>query len=140
MRTPCRPNATPQTLGELFVRPEATRREGGLEETAAVLQMAIVPIPPGKVLRLLTLLSLPLRLWVVERRLLRTGVVVAGRYGCYPDAVCPALVFQFGSSAARYTHRYLLPSRSRGLVRRTLSAWAGCDPSVGAVVIVGFQS
>jgi hypothetical protein len=86
------------------------------------------------------LLFLRFRLAGLWRKLARTGAVNVRRFALYPSLTEPTLLYQLGSAAERYAERGLLP-RSRSWLfaigRKGLHHWAGCHPSVSAVVIVG---
>ena len=63
-----------------------------------------------------------------------------GRYGLAPDLATPTVVYQLEGAAARYTEEHLLlapRSRFAAVVFGILRLWAGCDPSLGAILVVG---
>lgn len=90
--------------------------------------------------RMTAALTLPFRLAAAERALRRRGVEPAGRYGVSPDLCAPTVLYQLESAAARYAEKYLLLS-PRSLLSHAicgvLRLWAGLDPSLGAVLVVG---
>jgi hypothetical protein len=82
-----------------------------------------------------------LRSWVARarRRLRRLGATAIGSYGFYPDLHAPTFVFDLDGPARHYVECNMLPGggRLRSLTARVVTFWAGCDPRVGAVVVVG---
>jgi hypothetical protein len=91
--------------------------------------------------RLTRWLLLPFQVSIASRAMVRHGTTILGRFAVFPDITEPNVVYQLGSPAQRYAERSLIPRlHERALVlmvRKILTAWAGCDPSVGAIVIVG---
>jgi hypothetical protein len=108
------------------------------------LQATVLRLPAGKSARIASWIFLRVRLALAERRLAAGGLAVVGRYACYPTAASPALVYELGTPAARYAEEYLIPRHQNrkvsALLRRGLSTWAGCDPSVGDIVVIGLKS
>ena len=116
----------------------------GLDE----LREASARLAPGDVLayvvrldapiaaRLMTLLTLPLRLWNASRVIARDRLVLVGRYGIDPDVTAPAFIYQLDSAASRYADRSMRPRGSGHTLRRLLARWAGCDPALGAIALV----
>jgi hypothetical protein len=98
-------------------------------------------LPPGsRFRRIAGALSLPFRLARAERALARCGAVLGGRYGVAPDLDAPTIIYQLGGAAARYAEENLLLSpRSwpAAIVCWALRIWIGCDPSLGAILVVG---
>ena len=85
-------------------------------------------------------LRLPNEVTQVERALVQSGAEPVGRYGVAPDLATPTVVYQLGGSAARYAEKQLLlipRSRPAAAVCKILRFWAGCDPSLGAILVVG---
>ena len=85
-------------------------------------------------------LLLPLQLAAAARVIAERGVVVS-RHAVAPDLAQPTVVYELASPAQRYAETFLLlrPSAhglSRGM-RKALARWAGCEPSAGAIVLVG---
>lgn len=78
------------------------------------------------------------RMRLVEVRLRQLSFAPAACFGVYPSLGDPGLVFEMNTSAAGYASAFLLPqdAGTRGRIRRWLAAWSGCDPSLGAVVVV----
>jgi len=84
---------------------------------------------------------LPFQLAVAWRALARHGATVLGSFAVFPDVHTSTLLYELRSPAQRYAERFLVPrspeSWPTAVMRKCLSAWAGCDPSMGAVVVVG---
>ena len=99
----------------------------------------VVPLQEAGLTRLCAWFVLPLRLAMAERRLARAGILPVARFACYPDLKSPTLVYQLRSAARRYAEDCLIPTAPHRLARRALSTWAGCDPTVGGIVIVGMK-
>ncbi|HEV8356817.1 MAG TPA: hypothetical protein VGQ17_08655 [Gemmatimonadales bacterium] len=95
---------------------------------------------PSHRARIPHLLFLRFRLAGLRRTLARIGAVHVRRFALYPNLAEPSLAYELGSPAERYAERGLLP-RSRSWLfaigRIGLHRWAGCHPSVAAVLIVG---
>jgi hypothetical protein len=90
--------------------------------------------------RIIKTLRLPYHVADAERELARNGAEPAGRYGVAPDLSTPTVVYQLGGAAARYAEEHLLSaprSRFAAVVCRILRLWASCDPSLGAILVVG---
>jgi hypothetical protein len=94
----------------------------------------------GRLRRLGTLLSLPLRMALAERKLAQCGAKAVQRYGVAPDLRSPAIVFPLGTPAARYAEEHLIPGPRKWLlavIRKGLTRCLGYDPALGAVLVVG---
>jgi hypothetical protein len=79
----------------------------------------------------------------VESLLGRCGALPAGCYGATPDLHTPTVLYRLGGAAAAYTESRLFPGGGRwplSLLRRALARWAGCDTSVGSVLVIGRKS
>ncbi len=74
---------------------------------------------------------------LIERAMGDAGADVVGRYGVDPDLDSPSCIYELDSAAAEYAGRCLRP-RGRALpLRRLIERLTGCDPALGAVLIVG---
>lgn len=83
--------------------------------------------------------TLPMRVRACERALVKSGCRVT-RYAVDPSLESPNLVFELGSIAEEYALTHLLGHSGRWKVlRRLLTWWLGCDPSVGGIVLIGIQ-
>lgn len=104
----------------------------------------VLRLPVGRAARAAAWTLMPLRMRIASRRMSRAGARAITRLACYPDADSPTLVYEIPSAAARYAERHLLPAGPTGslanLVRSVLAAWSGCDPAVGAIVVMGSPS
>jgi hypothetical protein len=98
-------------------------------------------LPHGSLmLRMAGALGLPARVVRTERALARGGAELMGRYGVAPDLGAPTVVYQLRSTAARYAEENLLMGRRSWpatTLCRILRLWMGCDPSLGAILVVG---
>jgi hypothetical protein len=120
---------------------------------AACCRAALASLAPGGYLaialelshgsrlhRAIKTLTLRHRVADAERELARSGAVPAGRFGVAPDLAAPTVVYQIGVAAALYAEEHLLlapRSRSAALVCGILRIWGGCDPSLGAILVIG---
>ena len=86
--------------------------------------------------RLLTAATLRLQLRLVEHAIVRSGRRVVGRYGVDPSLDAPVWLFELDTLAAQYADRCLRPRGRAPRLRRALARWLGCDPAVGAIVVV----
>jgi hypothetical protein len=96
----------------------------------------VVPLDTPPLARLMTLVTLPLRLWNAARTIERGRMIVVGKYGIDPHLAAPAFVYQLDSAASRYADRSMRPRGYAPALRKLAAKWSGCDPSVGAVVLV----
>jgi hypothetical protein len=116
---------------------------------AMQLRDEFVALPPGgyvgiaidlqgmsRFRRLVTLLGLRLRLARVERAIARCGAQLTGRFAMSPDLRSPAVAYPMSGPAAAYAEQNLLP-RSTNLMRGIVSFIAGCEASIGAVLVIG---
>jgi hypothetical protein len=142
--------AAAESMGSRFAVISGATGEAG---DAARCREAVANLAPGGHLaialelshgsrfhRTIKILTLPFRAAGVERELARSGADPVGRYGVAPDLATPTVVYQLGVAASRYAEeRLLLTARSRpaAVVCAILRMWAGCDPSLGAILVVG---
>ena len=96
-----------------------------------------LPIAGPPVRRLWAFFTLPLRRRQAERIFASTGAEVIGRWGVDPDLESPSCVFELGSYADKYAADHLRHRGSKMALRRALAKIFGCDPALGAVIIVG---
>jgi hypothetical protein len=96
-----------------------------------------IPLTGAPVARLLSFALLPLRRWTAERTFATGGAEILGCWGVHPDVESPSCIFDLQSSAATYAGQHLRPRGSKVLLRRVLAAVFGCDPALGAIVIIG---
>jgi hypothetical protein len=98
----------------------------------------------GALRRLLTWLLTRVRARAAERAIVRAGGIPAGRYGLFPSAAKPVVSYQLHSAASAYAESRLLSLRAGhpfvARVRALVSRLVGCDPSIGAFVVVGRRS
>ena len=108
-----------------------------LQDTAAGDCVAFaVRLDGPAITRLATLAVVRMLLWRARRAMERSGARVVGTYGVDPDLDTPAFVYELNTPAAEYARRYLSPRGSFQVVRLVVARLVGCDPALGAVVIV----
>ena len=96
----------------------------------------VIPLDGPPLRRLGSIAMLRIRLRQAEQELARAGVHIVARYGVDPHLDAPACVYELNTPASIYADRYLRP-RGRWLAPRRVAAWCfGCDPALGAVVLV----
>jgi hypothetical protein len=115
----------------------------------SMLQSAVVALRSGECVgcalpltgpplhRLWCYLTLPIRRRRAERVFADSGADVVGRWGVDPNIESPSCVFDLDSSADIYAGARLRPRGSKIALRRALAMVFGCDPALGAIVIVG---
>ena len=85
-------------------------------------------------------LLLPAQLRAIARGVGSGGGTVVGRYAVYPDLAKSTIAYTLGSPAQQYSEAYLIARPSMTLLSRAIrfliSRWSGCDPSVGAIILV----
>jgi hypothetical protein len=119
-----------------------------LEHLTATLQQSAagdlvayaVPLEAPPLARLLTFVTLRLRLKRAERMMQRGGVAGVCRYGIDPRLEAPAFVYQLDSAASQYADRFLRARGSAAALRWFAARCFGYDPAVGAVVVMGRKS
>jgi hypothetical protein len=107
------------------------------------LAIALPVSSGGRMLRVAGLLSLPIRIAATERLLVRCGAMPMGCYGVSPDLRQPTVVYKLRGGASRYAERHLLYSQRTwpaAVVCGLLRTLVGCDPSLGAVLVIGKRS
>lgn len=111
----------------------ATVRPGG--HVAIMLRLDA----PSRLLRLMAWLTMPFRIAVAERRILRSGATPAARIGLWPDTQAPTFVWHLEGPASAYADAQLLPPPSAPLqwIRRAAPRFQLCHPSVAAVIVIG---
>lgn len=92
--------------------------------------------------RLFRLFSLRLRVASEKRMLLRAGADRCAVYGVFPRVDSLRLLYEVDTAAAAYAHTHLIYNGNksgilRSLLFRVMTCIAGCDPSLGAVLVVG---
>jgi hypothetical protein len=118
---------------------------GRLAQTAAGLDAGDVVVYAiaieGSVwVRLLTLLTLPLRVARAQRVLRGAGAVRVHRYAVTPSLERPTVAYELDTPAAQYADRHLRPRATGERLRGIIARVAGVDPSIGAVVVAGLKS
>ena len=96
----------------------------------------VIRLDAPSLTRLASLALLRVRVRQIERELARAGAAIVARYGVDPHLDAPACVYELNTPASIYADRYLRP-RGRLLAARRVAAWCfGCDPALGAVILV----
>lgn len=73
----------------------------------------------------------------IERTMEALGASVVGHFAVDPDFDNPSCFYELGGAAAAYADRCLRPRGRAERIRRLIARVAGCDPALGAVLIVG---
>ena len=87
--------------------------------------------------RLLTLATFRWQRRRAHRAICRAGGEVVAHFGVDPSLSQPAWMYELGTAASEYTDRFMRPKGSRVALRRVAERCFGCDPALGAVVVVG---
>jgi hypothetical protein len=95
-----------------------------------------IPLNGPTLARALTLLALPFRVRRVERTLRLAGARIVGRFGVDPSLGSPSCVYELDTQAAEYADRCLRPLGRGSAIRKALTRWCGCDPALGAILVV----
>jgi hypothetical protein len=74
---------------------------------------------------------------LIERTMTEAGADIVGHFGADPSLDNPSCLYELGSAAADYADRCLRPRGRTLLLRRLVARLTGCDPALGAVLIVG---
>lgn len=126
---------------------------GGLVGVGSRCRKAIAEAPAGSTViflirteetgfaRLSRWFFLRFQLAVALRALAHHGAALVGSFAVFPEVRASTLLYELRSPAQRYAERFLVArspeSWPTAVVRKCLSMWAGCDPSMGAVVVIG---
>jgi hypothetical protein len=86
--------------------------------------------------RLVMMSTLRVRLRRAERAITKAGGQIVGRYGVEPNLASPFCVFELQTTASEYAGRCLRPEGTARPLRRIASWWFGCDPALGAIVVL----
>ena len=107
------------------------------DDSGAELRILCIDGPPIK--RILTMLTLRARVRIDEYRLRRSGRGHVRAFAVTPDLTRPFCISEMRTPAAAYARQNLrLGAAGDATVLRRFVEWImGCDPSVGAVVLVG---
>jgi len=96
-----------------------------------------IPIAGSATRRLRTLATFRGDRRRIEQALGEGSVDVAALLGVDPDLDAPACVYELDTEASHYADRCLRPRGRLAALRRIVQRIAGCDPALGAVVIIG---
>jgi hypothetical protein len=114
--------------------PELCRMVARLRAGDAIVYAIRLDVPA--VTRLLSLGVLRRRLGQIERAFAAGGAEIVARYGVDPNLDAPSCIYDLHTSASDYADRNLRP-RGRLVALRRVAAWCvGCDPALGALVLV----
>lgn len=120
---------------------DLARLQDALHRSAAGDVVAYaVPLAAPAAVRLLLLATLALRLRCAEWMMQRSGARAAVRYGIEPHLEAPAFVFELNTAASQYADRFLRARAPAAALRRLAARWFGCDPAIGAVVVMARKS
>ena len=73
----------------------------------------------------------------IERTMDAFGASVVGHFAVDPDLDNPSCFSELGGAAAAYADRCLRPRGRAARLRQLIARFAGCDPALGAVLVVG---
>lgn len=93
----------------------------------------------GELIKLLDLLTLRLRRFMLIRKLQRAGFEMLTSYLAYAQLDAPVLLFQSRSAAALYAERYVLPiipAGTAGKIKYAVALLAGAHFSAAGEVLV----
>lgn len=118
--------------------PELRRLAARLGAGDAIVYAIRLDVPA--MTRLVSLAMLRVRLGQIERTLASAGAQIVARYGVDPHLDAPACVYELHTPASSYADRNLRPL-GRMVPLRRVAAWCfGCDPALGAIVLVARKS
>lgn len=96
-----------------------------------------VPLDAPPIKRLLTLITLRFQRRRAVRALRASGAEVLAHFGVEPSLSRPSWFYELDSAAADYTVRHMRPRGRFVVLRRIAERCFGCDPGLGAVLVVG---
>ena len=96
-----------------------------------------IPLNGAPADRLLALVTFRLRMRRIVRAMRDAGAEQMRRFGVDPDLEMPSCIYELDTDAAHYAERCLRPRGRFRLVRRVICWLAGCDPALGAIVVIG---
>ena len=103
--------------------------------------LVVVEVAEGGLSRRISkLVFLRVRLALLQRILMRSGLRIEGRFAVFPNVEAPSVIYRLGGAAEQYSREYLVPtgaSRLRRLLQTLGVAVSGCDPRAGAVIVIG---
>ena len=95
-----------------------------------------IPLNGSAAQRLRALATYRLRTRRILRALHLAGVEQIRRFGVDPDLEMPSCIYELDTDAAEYAERCLRPRGRLHQLRLAVRLLAGCDPALGAIVIV----
>jgi hypothetical protein len=118
--------------------PELSRMVARLRAGDAIVYAIRLDVPA--LTRLISLALLRRRLRQIEHAFTSGGAQVVARYGVDPNLDAPSCIYDLHTSASDYADRNLRP-RGRLVALRRMAEWCvGCDPALGALVLVATKS
>ena len=99
-----------------------------------------IPLDTPLVTRFLTMITLRWQVRRARRALSRSGARAVATYGVEPNIRHAAVLYELNSPASRYADRSLRRQGSAVVLRRIAMRCFGCDPALGAVLVVGRKS
>lgn len=140
-RTPSAQRIAEILLASSLGASESFFRSGRMTAVADDGQWIVVPIPieRGRAARVVSFLTLRLRIRKAMRTLKNEGADSLRAYAVVPDLDDPTLVYELASPASEYARANLAwATASRlGWLRRGIERMAGVDASAGMVLLAG---
>jgi hypothetical protein len=96
-----------------------------------------IRLDTAPIVRATTVLTLRWRVWRAKRALARQGATFVGTFGVEPNLRTPSIVYELNSAAGSYADRCLRAGGRAPTLRRLAAMWCGCDPALGAILVVG---
>jgi hypothetical protein len=118
--------------------PELSRMVARLRTGDAIVYAIRLDVPA--LTRLVSLALLRRRLRQIERAIVSGGAQIVARYGVDPNLDAPSCIYDLHTPASDYADRNLRPRGRLVAVRRIAARWLGCDPALGALVLVAARS
>jgi hypothetical protein len=118
--------------------PELSRMVARLRTGDAMVYAIRLDVPA--LTRLVSLALLRRRLRQIERAFVSGGARIVARYGVDPNLDAPSCIYDLHTPASDYADRNLRPRGRLVAVRRIAARWLGCDPALGALVLVATRS
>ncbi len=90
--------------------------------------------------QLMGLFRLPFSIRMIANMMDQANIDPVGRYGVYPSAENPFVVYSLDSTAARYAEANIFPDNPTGgkkVIYKLIAKWTGCYPGVEGVVLLG---
>ena len=95
-----------------------------------------VPLDTPPLQRLLTLTTLRWHRRRAERAIRDAGAEVVAHFGVDPSLAQPSWMYELDTVASEYADRFMRPKGSNLALRRVAQHCFGCDPALGAVLVL----